>query len=93
MKRDTNSKEAFRVELPPERPARTAVEIEVRLADHMAKHGHLYDRMRKMWPVRLPTAACIKYGRRKPKRRVIGGCIVGLLTGKAWQPQVRIEIK
>lgn len=85
--------EAFKVELPPAQPTSTAVEIEMRLASYMAKHGHLYDRMRKMWPLRRPSVACIKYGRRKPTRRVLFGCTVGLLTGKAWQPQVRIETK
>lgn len=84
--------EAFRIDIPPERPTNTAVEIEMRLASYMAKHGHLYDRMRMMWPLRRPSVACIKYGRRKPKRRVLFGCTVGLMTGKAWQPQVRIEI-
>lgn len=80
--------QSFRVELPPDRPTSTAVEIEMRLAEYMAKHGHLYESMRKSWPIRSALEAktpCIKYGRRKRKCRRVIGSSVGLLTGKMWQ--------
>lgn len=71
----------------------TATEIAVRLAEYNKRYGHLYERMRKAWPLRLPAVTCIKYGRRKPRRRVYGYTHVGLLTGKGWQaPDVKISI-
>jgi len=80
--------QSFRVDLPPARSTRTAVEIEMRIAEHMAERGHLYERMRNAWPIRSILEAktpCIRYGRRKRKWRRVIGSNVGLLTGKMWQ--------
>lgn len=80
--------QSFRVDLPPERPASTATEVEMRIAEYIAKHGHLYEPIRKAWPFRSVLEAktpCIKYGRRKRKWRRVLGSGVGLLSGKMWQ--------
>lgn len=79
---------SFQIDLPPERPTSTATEVQMRIAEHMATHGHLYESMRKAWPIRSLLEAktpCIKYGRRKRKWRRVFGSSVGLLTGKMWQ--------
>lgn len=75
---------AFRVDIPPERPSRTATEVEMRLADYWRRSGHLYERMAKAWPLRPSEVRvpCIKYGRRKRKWRRLIGPPIGLLTGK-----------
>lgn len=75
------------LDMPDSQPHSTATEINIRLAEYMAKHGHLYERMRKSWPLRVSTmkVACIKYGRRKAKSRCAFGKSVDLLSGKMWQ--------
>lgn len=78
----------FSIEQLPTTQESTATEIEMRLAEYMAKHGHLYERMRNAWPIRSALemkTPCIRYGRRKRKWRRIIGSNVGLLTGKMWQ--------
>lgn len=58
--------------LPDER-FQTSTEVAAMLADYMQKNGHLYERMRRAWPIRSlleMKVPCIRYGRRKRKYRL-----------------------
>lgn len=82
--------------LPPMAPIGTAVEVEMRLAEYWRKHGHLYERMAKAWPLRRlsPSLPLIRYGRRKRRWRRLGATHIGLSSGKGWQvPDVKIVVR
>jgi len=78
--------QAFRVDLPPEQPLRSATEVEMRLADYWRRKAYLYESMAKALPIRAleVRVQCIKYGRRKRKWRRLIGPPIGLLTGKKY---------